>query len=152
MTVLRNGHGEPVGFFRAMRDNTGDKLAHAQLRRLNEALDNEVTQRTRERDRLWRNSPDLLMVLGSTGNLLALNPAWTRLLGLETTELAGRRFHTLLHPDDVDAALEALAQAGRHQSMQFEARTRAADGSWVELPVRSLVDHLNRLIASATPR
>ena len=130
MTVLRNGHGEPVGFFRAMRDNTGDKLAHAQLRRLNEALDNEVTQRTRERDRLWRNSPDLLMVLGSTGNLLALNPAWTRLLGLETTELAGRRFHTLLHPDDVDAALEALARAGRRQAMQFEARTRAADGGW----------------------
>jgi PAS domain S-box-containing protein len=130
VAVLRNDLGEPVGFFRAMRDNTGEKLAHAQLRRLNEALDNEVTQRTRERDRLWRNSPDLLMVLGSTGNLLALNPAWTRLLGLETTELAGRRFHTLLHPDDVDAALEALARAGRRQAMQFEARTRAADGSW----------------------
>jgi PAS domain S-box-containing protein len=129
-TVLRNDRGEPVGYFRAMRDSTGEKLAHAQLRRLNESLENEVAQRTRERDRIWRNSPDLLMVLGSTGNLLALNPAWTRLLGLESAGLAGRRFHTLLHPDDVDAALEALARAGRHQSMQFEARTRTADGSW----------------------
>jgi PAS domain S-box-containing protein len=129
-TVMRNERGEPAGFFRAMRDGTAEKLAQAQLRRLNEALENEVTQRTRERDRLWRNSPDLLMVLGGTGNLLALNPAWTRLLGLETAELAGRRFHTLLHPDDVDAALEALARSGRRQAMQFEARTRAADGGW----------------------
>ena len=129
-TVLRNDAGEPVAFFHAMRDGTGEKLAHAQLRRLNEALESEVTQRTRERDRLWRNSPDLLMVLGSTGNLLALNPAWTRLLGLEASALAGRRFHALLHPDDVDTALEALARAGHHQAMQFEARTRAADGSW----------------------
>ncbi|MDB5757498.1 MAG: hypothetical protein JWM30_787 [Burkholderia sp.] len=129
-TLLRNDLGEALGYFRAMRDSTGEKLAHAQLRRLNESLESEVTQRTRERDRIWRNSPDLLMVLGGGGNLLALNPAWTRLLGMEATDLAGRRFHTLLHPDDVDAALEALARAGRHQSMQFEARTRAADGGW----------------------
>jgi PAS domain S-box-containing protein len=129
-TVLRDDCGEPAGFFRAMRDSTAEKLAQAQLKRLNESLENEVEQRTRERDRIWRNSPDLLMVLGSTGNLLAINPAWTRLLGLEAADLAGRRFHTLLHPDDVDAALEALAWTGRHQSMQFEARSRAADGSW----------------------
>ena len=128
--LLRNNLGEPVGFFRAMRDSTGEKLAHAQLRRLNESLESEVAQRTRERDRIWRNSPDLLMVLGCTGNLLALNPAWTRLLGLKATDLAGRRFHSLLHPDDVDAALEALARAGRDQSMQFEARIRAAAGGW----------------------
>ena len=130
ITLLRDDAGEPAGLLRAMRDSTGEKLVHAQLRRLNEALESEVMQRTRERDRLWRNSPDLLMVLGSTGNLLALNPAWTRLLGLEAAELAGRRFHTLLHPDDVDAALEALARAGRRHTAQFEARTRAADGSW----------------------
>src|SRR5512133_3197441 len=85
--LLRSDAGEPVGLFRAMRDGTAEKLVHAQLQRLNESLENEVAQRTRERDRLWRNSPDLLMVLGSTGNLLALNPAWTRLLGLEATEL-----------------------------------------------------------------
>ena len=129
-TAMRGDAGEPVGFFRVMRDNTSDKLAHVQLQRLNESLENEVAQRTRERDRIWRNAPDLLMVLGGSGNLLALNPAWTRLLGVEAAELTGRRFHTLLHPDDVDAALEALARAGRRESMQFEARTRAADGSW----------------------
>jgi PAS domain S-box-containing protein len=130
MTLLRNDLGEVVGLVKAVRDCTDEKLAHTQLQRLNESLENEVAQRTRERDRIWRNSPDLLMVLGNSGTLLAVNPAWTRLLGFEAADLIGRRFHAFLHPDDVDAALSALAQAAHLPSLQFEARSRSAAGEW----------------------
>jgi PAS domain S-box-containing protein len=130
MTPLRNDLGEVVGLVKAVRDCTDEKLAHTQLQRLNESLENEVAQRTRERDRIWRNSPDLLMVLGNSGTLLAVNPAWTRLLGFEAADLIGRRFHAFLHPDDVDAALSALAQAAHLPSLQFEARSRSAAGDW----------------------
>jgi PAS domain S-box-containing protein len=130
MTPLRNDLGEVIGLVKAVRDCTDEKLAHTQLQRLNESLENEVAQRTRERDRIWRNSPDLLMVLGNSGTLLAVNPAWTRLLGFEAADLIGRRFHAFLHPDDVDAALSALAQAAHLPSLQFEARSRSAAGDW----------------------
>lgn len=129
-TPLRNDVGDVIGFVKAVRDSTEEKLAEAQLRHLNEALESEVAQRTRERDRIWRNSPDLLMVLGGSGTLLAVNPAWTRILGLDAAELIGRRFHAFLHPDDVDLALQMLARAGQQPSLQFEARSRGADGEW----------------------
>jgi len=130
MTPLRNDLGEVVGLVKAVRDCTDEKLAQTQLQRLNESLENEVAQRTRERDRIWRNSPDLLMVLGNSGTLLAVNPAWTRLLGFDAADLIGRRFHAFLHPDDVDTALSALAQAAHLPSLQFEARSRTAAGEW----------------------
>ncbi|HEX8884849.1 MAG TPA: PAS domain S-box protein, partial [Noviherbaspirillum sp.] len=130
MTPLRNDLGEVVGLVKAVRDCTEEKLAQTQLQRLNESLENEVAQRTRERDRIWRNSPDLLMVLGNSGTLLAVNPAWTRLLGFDAADLIGRRFHAFLHPDDVDTALSALAQAANLPSLQFEARSRSASGEW----------------------
>ena len=129
-TPLRTDMGDVVGFVKAVRDSTEEKLAEAQLRHLNEALESEVAQRTRERDRIWRNSPDLLMVLGGSGTLLAVNPAWARILGLDGAELIGRRFHAFLHPDDVDLALQMLARAGQQPSLQFEARSRGADGEW----------------------
>jgi len=130
MTTLRNEMNEVIGYVKAVRDCTEQKLAETQLRRLNEALESEVAQRTRERDRLWRNSPDLLMVLGKNGMLLAVNPAWSRILGLDATELIGRPFHAFLHPDDSRTALQALARAAQQPSLQFEARTRTAAGDW----------------------
>jgi PAS domain S-box-containing protein len=130
MTTLSNEMNEVIGYVKAVRDCTEQKLAETQLRRLNEALESEVAQRTRERDRVWRNSPDLLMVLSNNGALLAVNPAWTRILAFDTATLTGRHFHAFLHPDDASSALLALARATEQPSLQFEARIRTAAGDW----------------------
>ena len=98
--------------------------------RINETMETDVAQRSMERDRIWYNSPDLLMVLGTGGTLLAANPAWSRILGLPGAELIGRQFHAFLHPDDVDGALQTLARAALQPSLQFEARLCTAEGDW----------------------
>ena len=36
-----------------------------------------------ERDRVWNNSRDILVVVGVDGVFRAVNPAWTRILGHE---------------------------------------------------------------------
>ena len=48
---------------------------------LTDRLESEVGQRTRERDRIWKVSEDLLGVANFDGYFLSVNPAWTNLLG-----------------------------------------------------------------------
>jgi PAS domain-containing protein len=51
------------------------------LRILNDTLEAEIGQRTRERDRIWQISEDLLGVSNFDGYFTSVNPAWTTLLG-----------------------------------------------------------------------
>jgi GAF domain-containing protein len=55
--------------------------AERELRLLKEALETEVETRTRERDRIWNLSEDLLGVGNFEGYFVSINPAWTKLLG-----------------------------------------------------------------------
>lgn len=84
-----------------------------------------------ERDRLWRNSPDLLMVMRADGEVRAVSPACTTLLGLTPAELAGRDFLDLIHPEDRESSRGALAQAlSRDGLSSFENRYQHSDGTY----------------------
>src|SRR5690348_6072591 len=60
---------------------------HQALLRLNTQLEDEVGERTRERDRIWQVSDDLMSVAGRDGYLKAVNPAWRRVLGYDDATL-----------------------------------------------------------------
>ncbi len=51
------------------------------MRELNETLEQQVAERTRERDRLWRVSDDLIGVARFGGYWAAINPAASAILG-----------------------------------------------------------------------
>ena len=105
------------------------------LRDLNATLEQRVADRTAERDEIWRNSQDLMVVARHDATIEAVNPAWTKVLGWSDAELVGKSFVDLIHPDDVDASLaeaERLSEEGR-ATMQFENRYRRKDGGWVWL-------------------
>ena len=65
------------------------------LQALTERLETEVQQRTRERDRTWTVSEDLLGVSNFEGYFLSVNPAWTNLLGWTEDEIKS------LHGDEL---------------------------------------------------
>ncbi|HWH17150.1 MAG TPA: PAS domain-containing protein [Allosphingosinicella sp.] len=104
--------------------------AQEQLRQLNASLEERVAQRTAERDRVWRNSRDLLVVIDRRWHLTAVNPAVTALLGYEPEEAVGRRFADFVHPDDLKSASRSIRAAAAAPVGDFEARVRARDGSW----------------------
>ncbi len=111
-------------------DITETKLAEWELRAFNEQLESMVETRTRERDRIWQNSRDLLVIVGTDGTLRAVNPAWTELVGYEPQETAGRAFLDFVHPDDVGATKERLAAAAADRSAaSFDNRLIHHDGS-----------------------
>ena len=62
------------------------KLAD-QLAELNATLAQRVEEKTRERDRIWNVSQDLLVVADRNGVWQTVNPAWTRTLGWSEAEL-----------------------------------------------------------------
>ncbi|MFP5514107.1 MAG: PAS domain S-box protein, partial [Alphaproteobacteria bacterium] len=132
--------GRPVRLVGTLHDITDLKRAEMALRRLNQDLEERVYQRTRERDRIWTVSQDLLCVAEQSGVVLSINPAWTRTLGWSEEEIVGRRTHWMEHPDDqerTDAELKLLAKG--ETTLRFENRFRCKDGgyrwlSWTAVP------------------
>ena len=70
------------------------------LQHLNSTLEARVAERTADRDRMWRLSTDIMLVARTDGEITAVNPAWTTLLGWREDELLGKQFMDFVHPDD----------------------------------------------------
>jgi PAS domain S-box-containing protein len=115
--------------------------SEVRLQRLNELLRREVKARTRERDRIWDISPNLLAVVrASDGIPILVNQAWTKLLGWSEADMLTTTIRDLVHPGD-----RGLADAVREdQCVMFENRIRNAAGayrwfSWNVVPDEGLL-------------
>jgi PAS domain S-box-containing protein len=114
-----------------MMDITQQKRATEALEQLNTLLGERVQERTRERDRTWDLSRDLLIVTGPSGRLLALNPSWAETLGWDRQALLDKPFIELVHEDDrgiTQAELNSLSN-GRVTN-RFVNRIQHRDGSY----------------------
>ncbi len=108
---LRDEAGTILQWVGTSTDIEDQKHVAARLLHANEVLGQRVEERTAEYDRVWRNSRDLLMVLGIDGIYRAVSPAWTALLGYEPKEVVGRHYLQLIWPDDKEATQAAHEQA-----------------------------------------
>jgi PAS domain S-box-containing protein len=106
------------------------KLAD-QLAELNATLAQRVEEKTRERDRIWNVSQDLLLVADRGGVWRTVNPAWTRTLGWNEAELLGRTSQWLEHPDDGGLTRSQVRKFGEADTtVRFESRFRHKDGTY----------------------
>ena len=121
--------GQHVGFIGVAHDITAAKQAESELRRLNETLSVQVARRTRERDRIWNVSQDLLLVLDQQGKWLSINPAWSTALGWdEDVLLAGN--------PEADPAAEAIRRpAASWRSFLISERQSALRGPVSAMPI-----------------
>ncbi len=107
------------------------RQAELDLHALTASLEQQVAERTAERDRVWRNSRDLLVVLNAEGVLHLANPAWKDVLGYDPSEVDGKNYADFVLPDDVAKTGGALETAiGIHDLSAFENRCRHKDGSF----------------------
>ena len=148
--VFSNGRsvfkeGRCVRFSGVIQDITERKVATRELMQLNEALGESVEQRTRERDRTWELSRELLGVLRFDMSPIAFNPAWQQTLGWSRQQLVKLRLWELVHPQDLDATVrETQSIALGNVSTRFVNRMRHADGnyrwlSWTIVPENGLM-------------
>lgn len=115
------------------------------LERLNETLEAQVEERTRERDRIWKFSRDMLGVANASGVWLSINPSWSSTLGWSEAELLGKTSEWMEHPDDRTKTREEVTDlAGGRPTLDFENRFRCKDGSyrwlsWTAVPEDGLL-------------
>ena len=127
--LMRDEAGVPVRAIGTLRDVTDEREAQEALTRLNQTLEAQVAERTAERDRMWRLSRDLLLVIDRRRRVSAVNPA-VAALGWREGDVVGRPLMRFVHPDDRAAAAVAV-RAARHRPIgEFGARLQAADGGW----------------------
>jgi PAS domain S-box-containing protein len=142
--VPRDWTAEETALLRDIASRTWEALgrtrAAQKLREMNETLEEQVRERTAQRDRLWTLTTDLMMVSNAKAQILAVNPAWTQLLGWREDQLVGSTFYDFLHPDDREKtrAERKKLEAGR-VIHNFENRYLTRDGaetwiSWKAMP------------------
>ncbi|WP_338665729.1 PAS domain S-box protein [Pararoseomonas sp. SCSIO 73927] len=149
--------GRPAGVIAIVVETTGKVRAEGELRvtaealaTLNAELGQRVEERTRERDRMWRLSTDIMLVAGFDARIEAVNPAWTALLGWGETELLGQDFMAFIHPDDSAATLaEVGSLSSGRTTLRFENRYRRKDGtyrwlSWTAVPDKRFIHAVGR--------
>lgn len=94
----------------------------------------DVTEQRRaesERDRFFEASADMMCIANFDKYFTRVNQAFTEILGYTRKELLSRPFTDLVHPDDVESTIRAVAtlrDGGR--VIQFENRFRHKNGSF----------------------
>ncbi|OFA09277.1 hybrid sensor histidine kinase/response regulator [Duganella phyllosphaerae] len=113
-------------------------------------LQQQVAERTAERDRMWRYATDVMLVTTLDGWITAANPAFTRLLGWEEAEIIGTSIHAIIHPDDAQSSHDEMASLAQGRStFKFENRTLRKGGghailSWTAVPDEGFIHAVGR--------
>ncbi|MGW5959465.1 PAS domain S-box protein [Methylorubrum thiocyanatum] len=147
---IQGADGAVVRWVGTNTDIEDRRRAAAQLQSLNENLEQQVEERTRDRDRMWRLSTDVMLVARFDATIVAVNPAWTVLFGWSEDELVGRSFMDLVHPDDVASTAAAAGDLSAGSVIpRFENRYRHKDGSyrwlsWTAVPDESFIHAVGR--------
>jgi len=119
---------------RARKSLASLKQAEASLRELNAELEQRVEIRTRQRDRVWQNSRDLMAVVSPEAVFEAANPAWTDVLGWAPNELIGKSIFTLIPVEDTALILEKFRTASAGADLtNFVTRVKHKQGGprWI---------------------
>jgi PAS domain S-box-containing protein len=105
---------------------------------------------TRDRDRFWQLSQDLLVVCDFQGKITAVNPAVTRILGWDSDEFVGANLLAFIHPEDLEPSLAQLGKLTQGHTMHgFENRFRAKSGfyrviAWAGAPDAERIHSIGR--------
>ncbi len=98
----------------------------------------------------FAHAPMGMAIVQTDGRLLRFNRAWEQILGYTETDLRGRNFQSLTHPDDIDQSIEYLEKLNRAEldSFSLEKRYLNKQGQivWVLLNVSAVRDRNQKVL------
>lgn len=98
----------------------------------------ELQEKTNELEGFFNVNLDLLCVADMEGNFIRVNKEWEHILGYHVGELEQRKFLEFVHPDDMQATLDAMAKLGEGELiLNFTNRYRCKDESYRFIEWRS---------------
>lgn len=132
-------NGGLIGWIGTATDIHERKQAEAAMADANAVLEETVEARSRELDRMFKLSIDILTVCDFNGHFLSVSPAWERISGWPAEAAVDRPFSEFLHPDDVAASAVKFEQLKQGLPVaDFENRYLCADGSYCWLSWRGV--------------
>lgn len=164
LSPVRDEHGVVVGVLNICVEITQRvalerqlRVGEARLRALNDTLEQQVAERTAERDRMWDTSPDLMLVIDFNGYFRRVNPAWTRVLGYDPEELLDHHVNDFVLAEDHSATIDAYELAAFGGVPAVENKYRHKDGSvrwisWVAAPAGDMTYATGRDITAEKSR
>jgi PAS domain S-box-containing protein len=147
---VRDAAGRITRWVGTNTDIDDQKRVVAELARLAGNLEQQVEERTRDRDRMWRLSSDVMLVARFDATIVAVNPAWTAQFGWSEDELIGRSFMEFVHPDDATSTAAAAGDLSAGTVIpRFENRYQHKDGSyrwlsWTAVPDEDYIHAVGR--------
>jgi PAS domain S-box-containing protein len=125
-------------------DRTWEAFGRAEaaqsLRQLNERLEQEVAQRTAQRDRMWRLSSDVMVVTDGAGIIASVNPAWRAAFDWSERDLIGHLILDFAHPEDRAALAAGFVHPAPGPVRTLETRLRRREGDYLWLAWRTVPD------------
>ncbi len=147
---VRDHSGAIRGMIDTVVETTGKFVAEHKLRVFAASLEQQITERTVNRNRLWQLSSDMMLLSRFDGTITAANPACSEVLGWSEDELVGQRMLTLIHPADLDASKKVAGDLEQGTARgRFDNRCRHKDGSyrwiaWTAVPGDGLINAVGR--------
>ena len=131
---LRGADGVITGWVGANSDIDDLRRQGEELSRLNGQLGDLLEGSKAERDRVWTLSTDALARADYAGGLVAVNPAWTHILGWSEQELLTNPYADIINADNLPATVAALAEMRETgQPTRFENRILSKSGVWTPM-------------------
>ncbi|RAR78350.1 PAS domain S-box-containing protein [Paracidovorax anthurii] len=132
---VRDGSGAVAGFMDTVVETTGKFVAQRRLQELAVSLEQQVADRTADRNRLWLLSDAMLVVARLDGTIAAVNPAWQATLGYCEEETLSRSVLSFLHADEaarVPQEVQRLAESRQRQQATLRFRHKGGADRWID--------------------
>jgi PAS domain S-box-containing protein len=112
-------------------------------------VEKTIREKTQEVDQFFNVSLDLFCIADTRGYFHRLNPEWEKTLGYTLAELEGSRFLDFIHPDDMQATLDAVTDLQEQKEVtSFVNRYRHKNGTYLWIEWRSFPEG-DRIFAAA---
>ena len=147
---VRDGAGGIERWYGTCTDIQDIVEARDVLARSRAELERLVEETVADRERMWRLSTELMVIMRAGGVVTAINPAWERVLGWTAGDLVGGTLGHLLHQDDQDRLQWALGKLREGIPVELvELRLCGRDGayrvlSWTAVPEGGMVHAIAR--------
>jgi PAS domain S-box-containing protein len=134
--VDRNSAGLAIRLFGISRDISQEKQKEENLQKSNLYLEN-----------IFNTTQDLIFLADEDGAFLKVSKSCEKILGYSQSELKGKSFRDLVHPDDFEATVESRKKImSGDSSSDFQNRYFKKDGSVVYLNWSATLDETSKTV------
>ncbi|MEM2688379.1 MAG: PAS domain S-box protein [Candidatus Bathyarchaeia archaeon] len=106
----------------------------------NKKMEKALTESEKQYRNLVEAAPDVIYSISSDGRIISLNPAFEKITGWKCEDWVGRPFTELIHPEDLEKAIDSFQKtlAGKPEVVELRIRSKSGEyliGEFTSVPL-----------------